>query len=65
MGFYMLELIVLGQIPGTTIQLSVSTILYMTSCVSLITALCMYVSDYSRQLFELRQHMQAIELLSL
>lgn len=61
----MLELIVLGQIPGTTIQLSISSVLYMISAVSLAVAFVMFVSINSRQLFELRQQMQAIKIISL
>lgn len=61
----MLELIVLGQIPGTTIQLSISSVLYMISAVSFTAATVMFVSVNSRQLFELRQQMHAIELISL
>ncbi len=61
----MLELIVLGQIPGTTTQLNVSTILYIISGIALSAALAMYISIYSRELLGLRQQMQAIELISL
>lgn len=61
----MLELIVLGQIPGTSTQLNVSTVLYIMSGIALAAALTMYISVYSRELLGLRQQIQAIELISL
>jgi hypothetical protein len=61
----MLELLVLGQIPGTTTQLSISAVLNIIFVVALIVAGYIYNSVHRRRLWQLQRQLLAIELYSL
>ena len=61
----MLELLVLGQIPGTTTQLSMLAVLNIIFVVALIVACYTYNSVHSRRLWQLQRQLLAIELYSL
>jgi len=61
----MLELIVLGKIPGTNIELSITTVLFVIILLAITSLVSVYIFINMRRIFELHQHVKTIELLSL
>ena len=61
----MMELIVLGMVPGTHIQLDIITYLFLVAGICLVAAAALYYYFATRDLFELSQKVRTIELISL
>ncbi len=61
----MMELIVLGMVPGTHIQLTIDAILFFIAAICIVAACALYVFTSRRELFELGQKVRTIELITL